>query len=346
MKASPNREQQLFLTTGGILLVLILGVVVFNVLWAPKPEKEIIEIKDRPQIKVNVDQDEGDTRKSWSSREVKPAPMFARKPPAKLHKPEIPKAPPEQRSEVWSQSVKRPTDAPAKKVADVTEGLVTESVKKATSLPPTPPPPTQRKAPASSGVITLKPLPPPTVVVKKPESGSTAAPATQPAPVVQSTAGPATASGLEPAAEQVSPLYTLPTTPPPRMRAGVNRPQPKPPTRPKAPVLVQPTKQTNDVSPTRVAGLTTPVREGHGYSVQLGSFGNGENAGRLVQKVAGLSLNGRGLPANKASVNVNGKTYHRVRVGPFSTKAEAERVLMLIRGKGLIAGGRVMPPGR
>ncbi|MBF0359218.1 MAG: hypothetical protein HQL70_11500, partial [Magnetococcales bacterium] len=51
MKASPNREQQLFLITGGVILLLILAVVIFNMVRSPT---EFVEEKvaQRPMVKL------------------------------------------------------------------------------------------------------------------------------------------------------------------------------------------------------------------------------------------------------------------------------------------------------
>ncbi|MBF0368481.1 MAG: SPOR domain-containing protein [Magnetococcales bacterium] len=79
MENAPNREQQLFLVTGGIILVLILVVVVFDLVRSPK-EPESVDIT-RPVVKLPAPPEgtapkkaRGETR--WITT-VSPAPIFA-----------------------------------------------------------------------------------------------------------------------------------------------------------------------------------------------------------------------------------------------------------------------------
>lgn len=72
------------------------------------------------------------------------------------------------------------------------------------------------------------------------------------------------------------------------------------------------------------AKVTTPktapvIRDG--WAVQVGSFGNENNALRLRDKIRK-----RGYNAFVDSVTVNGKRSHRVRVGPEVKKEKAERL--------------------
>ncbi|MBF0164886.1 MAG: SPOR domain-containing protein [Magnetococcales bacterium] len=74
MKASPNREQFLFLVTGGIILVLILLVVIFNMVRSPGDL--IVEKETQPPPKVKVGDRAGDANKSAWLTQVAPAPIF------------------------------------------------------------------------------------------------------------------------------------------------------------------------------------------------------------------------------------------------------------------------------
>lgn len=57
------------------------------------------------------------------------------------------------------------------------------------------------------------------------------------------------------------------------------------------------------------------------WAVQMGSFSSKENANRLVQR-----LKNQKFPAYYEDVVSAGKTIYRVRVGPFNSKAEIEKI--------------------
>ena len=69
--------------------------------------------------------------------------------------------------------------------------------------------------------------------------------------------------------------------------------------------------------PTQVAAAE-PSRGTGGWVLQLGSFGNAANASKLVQRVSAAGYN-----AYQESVQVGGRTLHRVRVGHWREKDEA-----------------------
>jgi DedD protein len=68
------------------------------------------------------------------------------------------------------------------------------------------------------------------------------------------------------------------------------------------------------------------------WSVQVGAFGSADSARRLV-----ADLRKDGLPAYVAPLSRNGKTLHRVRVGPEPTRAAAEAVAARLKGRSLPA---------
>jgi DedD protein len=81
---------------------------------------------------------------------------------------------------------------------------------------------------------------------------------------------------------------------------------------------------------THVAAPATPPAQGaqHAdshrsgqWSVQLGSFGDAANAKRLASRVDAY-----GYEAAVSDVKAAGKVMHRVRVGPYATRGEAEAV--------------------
>lgn len=77
MKASPNREQLLFLAAGGVILVVIVVVVLFNVMRVPR---QVIEEKITPRPMVNMPEKEEPASSAapadapWISKRV--APVF------------------------------------------------------------------------------------------------------------------------------------------------------------------------------------------------------------------------------------------------------------------------------
>lgn len=67
------------------------------------------------------------------------------------------------------------------------------------------------------------------------------------------------------------------------------------------------------------------------YSIQAASVKNKPDAERLVKK-----LKKRGYPAFVLTSKIEGKgTWHRVRIGPFSTKEDATRILNAVRQTGM-----------
>jgi DedD protein len=68
------------------------------------------------------------------------------------------------------------------------------------------------------------------------------------------------------------------------------------------------------------------------WSVQVGAFGSADSARRLV-----ADLRNDGLPAYVAPLSRNGKTLHRVRVGPEPTRAAAEAVAARLKRRSLPA---------
>jgi DedD protein len=66
--------------------------------------------------------------------------------------------------------------------------------------------------------------------------------------------------------------------------------------------------------------------------VQVGAFGSADTARKLVS-----DLKKDGLPAYVAPLSRNGKTLHRVRVGPESTRADADKLAAKLKGRGLPA---------
>jgi cell division septation protein DedD len=85
--------------------------------------------------------------------------------------------------------------------------------------------------------------------------------------------------------------------------------------------------------PAATGGTKTTATSGTGgWAVQVGAFGSAESARKLVGE-----LKKDGLSAYVAPLNRSGKTLHRVRVGPAATRAEADKLAVRIKGRGLPA---------
>jgi cell division protein FtsN len=123
------------------------------------------------------------------------------------------------------------------------------------------------------------------------------------APAAPAARGPASRAAAPPAAGPVPRVAVAPVQRPERRAPrSVPRPGPRP-----APQRV----------PQRVAE----------YWIQVGSFGSLGRAQEL-----GRSLDEHGLAPTLTTRVVSGQTYYRVRVGPYPSKAEAQKFLEWIRG--------------
>ncbi len=92
------------------------------------------------------------------------------------------------------------------------------------------------------------------------------------------------------------------------------------------PVAVQPVEPVQDTVP-----AAAPA-EGGAFLVQVGAFGSADAARKLVAE-----LRSAGYSAEVAPITRNGKTLHRVRVGPASGRAAARQVAGRLQARGLPA---------
>jgi cell division septation protein DedD len=72
---------------------------------------------------------------------------------------------------------------------------------------------------------------------------------------------------------------------------------------------------------------------GSGWAVQVGSFSVEENAYQLRNR-----LHARDFPVSVEQVVVNGRTLHRVQVGPQASRAESETIRERLRREANIEG--------
>ena len=84
-------------------------------------------------------------------------------------------------------------------------------------------------------------------------------------------------------------------------------------------------------APTVATSRTATAGSGD-WAVQVGAFGSAESARKLVGQ-----LQKDGLPSYVAPLNRNGKTLHRVRVGPVDTRADADKLAARVKARGLPA---------
>ncbi len=80
-----------------------------------------------------------------------------------------------------------------------------------------------------------------------------------------------------------------------------------------------------------------------GYAIQVGAFIDSRVATSLGQKINTVTVAGAPLTAFYQSADVRGQTYHRVRVGPFATREEADRAIRQLQQDGM--AGFILSPG-
>lgn len=124
--------------------------------------------------------------------------------------------------------------------------------------------------------------------------------------------------------------------------AKSEEPEPKP-ARPEPERAEPPEQNAGDGSPPAQRPAAEPEQSGNlpssgGWVVQLGSFSSEENAVRLSGEIRR-----QGYPVFVSKVTADGKTMHRVRVGPVAEKDEAQALAQRLKTSG--HAGRVMANG-
>ncbi len=136
-------------------------------------------------------------------------------------------------------------------------------------------------------------------------------PTPAPAPVAPSPQAPTDSAAAADAAPPVEPA-----APPPRTATAP--PEPEPPT--PVPVPQAPAAAATEPTPASPAAPTAPA--GENWVIQLGSFGNRDNADRLAAE-----LREKRYQSFVTRHESEGRVLHRVRVGPASTREEADALL-------------------
>jgi DedD protein len=112
-------------------------------------------------------------------------------------------------------------------------------------------------------------------------------------------------------------------------------PEPEPPkpeiaAAPK-PAASKPVPAPPEASKPSAATAAGPAKKGD-WVVQIGSFGEEENAKRQAQRV-----NTYGYKPDVSSVRANGRSMYRVRVGPYATRAQADATASSLAAHGFVA---------
>ena len=101
---------------------------------------------------------------------------------------------------------------------------------------------------------------------------------------------------------------------------------------PDAQLSAQAKAEQRSAAATNNAGSATPNAAGSGYLLQVGSFPSSADADSMKAK---LAL--QGFTANVQPVNINGQTWHRVRLGPFASATDLESAKQRLSAAGIHA---------
>ncbi|MEO5351793.1 MAG: SPOR domain-containing protein [Magnetococcus sp. XQGC-1] len=74
----------------------------------------------------------------------------------------------------------------------------------------------------------------------------------------------------------------------------------------------------------------------------MATFSSEANAQGLLTTLSALSLEGKQLPVTRSDTTNEGKTYYRIRVGPFADRALAQRAVQLVQQRVNITGTLVL----
>lgn len=202
------------------------------------------------------------------------------------------------------------------------------------SEPPAPPPPLPHPATISALPVASEPA-----ALPSPAATDSAAPTQLPASETMPTPVPAAAPEQAPApapAAQPQPAASSPPAAAPLAQAADKVAPPKRPSPPQAKARAS-TPDTPAAPPDTAASASTAqplpaVGTAPGYYINVGLFAEEANA----RKAQARLLN-EGLPAFRQETQVGKKRRLRVRVGPYSDRADADAAAITIRAMGLDA---------
>ncbi|HIJ85261.1 MAG TPA: hypothetical protein HPQ00_13795 [Magnetococcales bacterium] len=365
MKTSSNREQQLFLVTGGAILFLILAVVVFNMISAPSPVPEEITQPiskvhtAEPQIpeagkegsdpwRINVGpgsvlpvQQNPDNTVYLAPKEIQPPPAAAAG--SKITEDPLGK----------SRQLLNPAAAPNPGQNEATKPSPNPSAtaqNKTNAGNPGAAPPPEAAAHPGNAVQPARPA------VEKPSNKQ---PPVKTAKVPEKTVVHPEPTTKVPEKPVIHPEQTVKVT-----EKAVIRPEPPRATQTaKAPPTSRPdyseaiaqviarqysaAETAPSGKPAPAAKQPTPTKSaavasaGSSYQIQLGSFATTDRAQALADRINAVPFQGRRIPVNLSSVTLNGKTVVRVRAGPFVNRNNAEAALQAISQRAGVPGSIV-----
>ncbi len=350
MKTSSNREQQLFLVTGGAILFLILAVVVFNMISTPSavPEKHVEPVSKVLTAESQTAEATQETHDAWK---INIGPGI--NPPAPQNQDNtVYLTPREIQTPTQAQAEPDPATAPTTAIDPLGKSRqmlestpVTANAEPKTTAPAPKTPPMEPKATAPA------PKTPPAT------SRAAAVPApTRPEPEARHQAEkpvaekPINKQQPAPVKEQPAPVKVVKAPEKPV-------PPPEPPKAAQAPktdyseAIAQVIAKQFNPSETAAAKRTVPSKQqppetskppatssGSSYQIQIASFSTSEKAKALADRVGAVVFQGRRMPVNQSSITVNGKSYFRVRAGPFVNRNNAEAALQALSQKAGVSG--------
>ncbi len=141
-------------------------------------------------------------------------------------------------------------------------------------------------------------------------------------------AAPSPTAAANPVRSETLPASTPTAAAPPAAKPEAPKPQPKP-----EPAKPQPKPEATASKPEAPATPAAPAASGVGFAVQLGAFGQANDANALRDKVRAA-----GFSAFVEQVRTEKGTLHRVRVGPVANRADAEQLKAQVAAKVGVAG--------
>ncbi|ABK45982.1 Sporulation domain protein [Magnetococcus marinus MC-1] len=352
MSGAIRREQQFLINFGGLIMVLIVGMVVYE-MFTGGGDIMLADLgSQRPVVQVTRPGGEGlkvnsaaaSQPQSWLTSS-QPARIFAAPPnkaPSKQEEPvdqvkEI--KPPSELQASWNRptstlraddmnlSPPQPSQSPAgtQSVSLMQDGQATGAQMPAPTVEPVvPAPPANKPAPLSLAPRKISEPATQTPVPVTVASTTTPIPVSQPLPVpVQ----PQYKAPIQPAYRMPAPINQTPALP--SMRAIQPTPAPAAP----AQAYQMPSQNVAQAAPTS------------GYSVQVSSFSDTIHANGLRQRLASLPFNGQYLPVYTTTAEVKGKLYYRVRLGPFPNREVANQARLYLQQR-TGQSGQIVAPGR
>ena len=158
---------------------------------------------------------------------------------------------------------------------------------------------------------------------------SSAVAATPAAPSASTpVAAPSPTAAGNPVRSESLPASTPTAAAPPVAKPEAPKPQPKP-----EPAKPQPKPEATASKPEAPATPAAPAASSVGFAVQLGAFGQANDANALRDKVRAA-----GFSAFVEQVRTEKGTLHRVRVGPVANRADAEQLKAQVAAKVGVAG--------